>query len=155
MLELAGAEADGVLISAGASVPFVQQTLGSVARGAKGRKVKTSGLVYASVDAEEQRANDRVRRILAILLRGAHHKANLDLAGSVLDQSALDAAVVAEEWSRAEAMIGDDIVARHAASGTPEQLRRRLAEYHASGLDEIVIAGVRDDAQIQAILTSS
>lgn len=155
MLELAGAEADGVLISAGASVPFVQQTLHSVERGAKGRKVKTSGLVYASVDDDERRANDRVRRILAILLRGAHHKVNLDLASSVLDQAALNAAVVAEDWSRAEAMIGDDIVARHAASGTPEQLRRRLAEYHASGLDEIVIAGVRDGAQIKQLLKSS
>ncbi|MGP9812741.1 LLM class flavin-dependent oxidoreductase [Rhodopseudomonas sp. NSM] len=152
MLELAGAEADGVLISAGASVPFVQQTLKSVARGAKGRNIKTSGLVYASVDDDATRANDRVRRILAILLRGAHHRANLDLAGSVLDQAALNAAVIAEDWATAEAMIGDDIVARHAASGTPELLHRRLADYHASGLDEIVIAGVRGCAQIEAIL---
>jgi 5,10-methylenetetrahydromethanopterin reductase len=155
MLELAGAEADGVLISAGSSVPFVERTLESVHRGAKGRKVRTHALVYSAVDDTEKAANDRLRRTLAILLRGPHHKANLDAAGSVLDQAALNEAVLAEDWDRAQAMITDDIVRRHAASGSSAQVRERLTAYHAAGLDEIVIAGARDGDQITKILNSA
>lgn len=152
MLELAGAEADGVLISAGASVPFVEQTLDHVHRGAKGRHVRTHGLIYSSIDESERVANDRLRRVLAILLRGQHHRANLEAAGSVLDQSALNSAVLANDWATAEALITDEIVRRHAASGTSGQLRERFAMYAKAGLDEIVIAGVRDPDQISGIL---
>ena len=155
MLELAGAEADGVLISAGSSVQFVERTLESVHRGAKGRKVRTHALVYSAVDDTEKAANDRLRRTLAILLRGPHHKANLDAAGSVLDQAALNEAVLAEDWERAQSMITDDIVGRHAASGSTVQVKERLAAYHAAGLNEIVIAGARDGDQITKILHSA
>lgn len=155
MLELAGAEADGVLISAGSSVQFVERTLETVHRGAKGRKVRTHALVYSAVDNTEKAANDRLRRTLAILLRGPHHKANLDAAGSVLDQEALNNAVLAEDWGRAQSMITDEIVGRHAASGSPDQVKRRLAAYHAAGLDEIIIAGARDGDQITKILHSA
>jgi len=155
MLELAGAIADGVLISAGTSVEFIEQTLERVQRGARGRRVRTSAMAYAAIDAEEGRANDRMRRVLAILLRGAHHRPNLDAAGSVLDQAALNAAVLAEDWPRAEALITDDIVRRHAASGTAGQVKARFAAYHAVGLDELVIAGARDGDQITKLLQAA
>lgn len=155
MLELAGAAADGVLISAGTSVQFVERTLEHLHRGAKGRKVRTHALVYSATDDDEGKAHDRLRRILAILLRGGHHAANLQAGGSVLDQAALNDAVLAEDWTRAEAMITDDIVRRHAASGNPEQVRTRLTAYHGAGLDEIVIAGARDGDQITKILATT
>jgi 5,10-methylenetetrahydromethanopterin reductase len=155
MLELAGAIADGVLISAGTSVEFVKETLERVHSGAKGRAVCASGVVYGSVDPDAATAHDRLRRVLAILLRGPHHATNLAMAGSVLDQAALNAAVVAEDWERAEAMITDDIVARHAASGAAADVKERLAAYHAAGLDEIVISGARDGGQISQILQAA
>lgn len=155
MLELAGAAADGALISAGTSVEFVERTLEHLHRGAKGRKVRTHALVYSAIDADEGKAHDRMRRILAILLRGGHHAANLQAGGSVLDQAALNEAVTAEDWTRAEAMITDDIVRRHAASGNPEQVAARLNAYHRAGLDEIVIAGARDGDQITRILATT
>jgi 5,10-methylenetetrahydromethanopterin reductase len=155
MLELAGAIADGVLISAGTSVEFIEQTLNRVQRGARGRTVRISALTYAAVDDAETKANDRLRRPLAILLRGAHHGPNLEAAGSVLDQAALNDAVLAEDWTRAQALVTDDIVRRHAASGTPDQVRARFAAYHAVGLDEIVIAGTRDGDQITRILQTA
>lgn len=155
MLELAGAAADGVLISAGTSVEFVERTLEHLQRGAKGRKVRTHALIYSSVDDDEGKAHDRLRRILAILLRGGHHTANLQAGGSVLDQAALNEAVTAEDWARAEALITDDIVRRHAASGSPEQVGARLKAYHRAGLDEIVIAGARDGDQITRILATN
>lgn len=155
MLELAGAAADGALISAGTSVEFVERTLEHLHRGAKGRKVRTHALVYSAIDADEGKAHDRMRRILAILLRGGHHAANLQAGGSTLDQAALNDAVLAEDWTRAEAMITDDIVRRHAASGNPEQVAARLSAYHRAGLDEIVIAGARDGDQITRILATT
>lgn len=155
MLELAGAIADGVLISAGTSIAFIKASLEHVSRGAKGREVSTHALVYAAVDAMGAPAHDRVRRILAILLRGNHHKANLELGGSLLDQEALNAAVLAEDWPRAEALITDDIVRKHAATGTPLEVRACFADYHAAGLDEIVTAGSRDGHQVADILTAA
>src|SRR4029077_17128346 len=117
MLELAGATADGVLIRAGASVEFVKRSLEHVHHGAKGRPVRTHAVVYAAVDDDETLAHDRLRRVLAILLRGSHHAPNLEQGGSALNQSALNEAVMAENWANAEALITDDIVRRHAASG--------------------------------------
>nr|WP_284701270.1 LLM class flavin-dependent oxidoreductase [Rhodoplanes tepidamans] len=152
MLDLAGSAADGVLISAGASVEFLRWTLDGVRRAAAGRTVRCCGLVYGSVDADESRAHDRLRRSLAILLRGAHHERNLQLAGSSLDRAALDRAVVAEDWAAAAALVTDDVVRRHAASGTPEQVEERFAAYHAAGLDEIVLAGVGDGEQVARLV---
>lgn len=152
MLELAGAAADGVLLSAGTSVEFVKRSLEHVHRGAKGRHVRTHGVVYAAVDQDETLAHDRLRRVLAILLRGSHHAPNLELGGSVLDQSALDEAVRSEDWVRAEGLITDEIVRRHAASGRPEQVQDRLAAYRVAGLDEIVLSGIRDGTQLGEII---
>ncbi len=155
MLELAGSLADGVLISAGTSIAFIKRSLEHVKRGANGRSVTKHALVYAAVDAIGARAHDRMRRILAILLRGSHHKANLELGGSSLDQAALNAAVLAEDWAQAEALITDAIVRNHAASGTPQEVRARFADYHAAGLDEIVTAGARDGDQVTDILSAA
>jgi len=154
MLELAGAAADGVLLSAGTSVEFVTRSIERVHRGAKGRPVRIHGVVYAAVDRDERLAHDRLRRVLAILLRGSHHAPNLELGGSVLDQSALNEAVRCEDWGRAEALMTDEIVRRHAASGQPEQVRERLAAYRTAGLDEIVLSGVRDGAQLGEIINT-
>jgi len=100
MLELAGAAADGVLISAGASVEFVERSLEHVHRGAKGRPVRTHAIVYAAVDDNETLAHDRLRRALATLLRGSHHAPNLAQGGATLSQPDLNEAVITENWAR-------------------------------------------------------
>jgi 5,10-methylenetetrahydromethanopterin reductase len=152
MLGLAGAVADGVMISSGVSIEFLKWALDHVREGAGARRVRTHALAYAAVDTDEGKAHDRLRRVLAIVLRGAHHAENLRRAGSMLDQAALNDAVQKEDWARAESMITDDIVRRHAVSGQLEQVRARFAEYQAAGVDEVVIAGVRDATQISKIM---
>lgn len=154
MLELAGSMADGVLISAGTSVEFVRWSLEHVRRGAAGRALRVSGLVYASVDADRDAAHARVRRVLAILLRGGHHRLNLELAGTRLDQPSLRDAAARGDWSAAEALITPDVIARHAVCGNPGEVRERIAAYHAAGIDEVVLSGVRDAAQASALLAS-
>jgi 5,10-methylenetetrahydromethanopterin reductase len=141
-LALAGEVADGVLLSNASSVEFVRWSLEHVARGARGRRVQRAGLVYASVAEREADALGRFRRQLAITLRGAHHAENLRLAGSVLDQEAVRAAVSREDWATAERLVGDDVVRRHTASGTPAQVAARLEQYRQAGLDEAVLGGL-------------
>jgi 5,10-methylenetetrahydromethanopterin reductase len=141
-LELAGALADGVVLSSASSVEFVRASLAHVARGGEGRALRRAGLVYLSVADREADALGRFRRQLAITLRSPHHAENLRLAGAALDQEAASRAVAREDWAAVEALVGDDLVRRHTASGTPEQVRARLQAYRAAGLDEVVLGGL-------------
>jgi 5,10-methylenetetrahydromethanopterin reductase len=154
MLELAGSMADGVLITAGSSVEFVKWCLEHVAQGADGRRVVAHGLVYGSIDDDSAKARARLRQTLGIVLRGAHHQRNLQLAGSALDQVKLNAAMAQQNVPAIAELLSDELIDRHSISGTPAHVRDRFAEYHAAGLDEIVLAGAKDPSQVSAILQS-
>lgn len=157
MLELAGEIADGVLISAATSPAFIRWSLDHVARGEQKakRRIGKAALVFCSVDADERTAHDRLRRLLAYILRGQHHGRNLALAGTQLDQTALAAAFAREDWTTTDALVTDDVVRRHSASGTPAQLKQALATYGEVGVNEIVVAGVRDSRQMAAVLAAT
>lgn len=154
-LELAGAFADGVVLSVASSVPFVRWALERVGRGAKDRPLARAGLVYASVAEHETDALGRFRRQLAITLRGGHHEQNVALAGGRLDHEALRRAVSERDLVRAEGFIDDNIVRRHTASGTAAHVRERVAAYHTAGLDEVVLAGMYDPAETTRALTAA
>lgn len=154
MLRLAGRRADGVLLSAATCVEFVRWSLSQVAAAATGRKVRRIGLVFASVDANEGRAYERLKPLLAFVLRGVHHQANVAMGGAELDQGALYDAVAAGDWARATALVSDEVVARHSVSGTPAQARARLRDYRQAGLDEVVIAGMRGEAMLAETLAA-
>ncbi len=154
MLRLAGTHADGVLLSAGASVGFVRWSLDQVAVDDSRKGFLRAGLVYGSVDDEQKTAFDRVRRVLATTLRGAHHARNLELAGSHLDQGAINEAIVSGKGEAADDLITDAIVQRHAAAGSPSAFRSRLTKYRAAGLDDTVLASMRTPEQITAVLSA-
>ena len=153
-LELAGAAADGVVLSTASSIPFVRWALEHVARGAQDRPLARAGLVYASVAEREADALARFRRQLAITLRGGHHAQNVELAGGKLDHEALRRAASEGDLVRAEGLIDDDLVRRHTASGTAAHVRERVAAYHAAGLDEVVLAGMYDPGETARTLTA-
>jgi 5,10-methylenetetrahydromethanopterin reductase len=90
--------------------------------------------------------------MLAYILRGQHHARNLELAGTTLDQSALARAFAQEDWEQVVALVTDDVLRRHTASGTPDQMKSALAAYRQAGLDEIVAYGVRDRRQMTDVL---
>lgn len=154
MLKLAGSVADGVLISAATSVEFVRWCLDRVAEGeeAAARPVKHYGIVYAAASENRRDAYDRLRRTLAFVLRGAHHARNLELAGTTLDQNELIKAFTAGDWDRVFQLVDDDVVLRHSASGTDEEVRSRFARYRAVGLDEIVLAGHDNAEELEILL---
>jgi 5,10-methylenetetrahydromethanopterin reductase len=154
MLELAGSRADGVVISAGASPAFISACLQSVRRGEElsGRKIRKAALVVCSVAKDARAAHDRVRRRLAYILRSQHHARNLELAGSRLDQAAMAEAFSREDWPKVDELMTDDVVARHCASGTPDQALAMLSQYRTAGLDEIVAYGMDDSDQVKDVL---
>ena len=156
MLELAGALADGVLISAATSPAFIRWTLDLVRKGEEqsGRRIQKTALAFVSTADNEVAAHDRLRRILAFILRGQHHARNLSLAGTSLDQAALAAAYAQEDWSTVEELVSDDVVRNHAASGTPEQFNQAIKAYEDVGIDEIVAAGVGEVQQLKRVFAA-
>jgi 5,10-methylenetetrahydromethanopterin reductase len=152
MLKLAGRATDGVLISAATSPPFVKACLAEAASANPGfRKV---GIVYTKLGATEKEGIDPIRRPIGFVLRGAHHAENIRLSGARLDQAALATAYAAENWAEVDRLVSDDVVRRHAACGTPDQVRAKLDEYRAIGLDEVVIGGMDDAPSIAAALAA-
>jgi 5,10-methylenetetrahydromethanopterin reductase len=154
MLELAGAVADGVLISAGTSPAFIRWTLDLVRKGEQtsGRSIRKTALVYVSADDDETIARNRIRRLLGFILRGQHHARNLEMAGTALDQTSLVAAYAREDWASVNSLVNDDVVMRHSASGTPRQVRAAFASYASVGIDEIVASGIGDSAHLKKVL---
>ena len=155
MLRLAGRATDGVLISAATSPPFVRACLDQAATGAGGRAFRKLGIVYTKLAATEADAIGPIRRPIGFVLRGAHHAENIRLSGASLDQAALAAAYAAEDWATVDRLVSDDVVRRHAACGTAAQVRAKLAEYRAFGLDEVILGGLDDAPSIAAALAAA
>jgi 5,10-methylenetetrahydromethanopterin reductase len=158
MLRLAGEVADGVLLSAGSSRPYVAQCLDIVGDAAAGRDVARIGLVYATPvpsGAQREAALAPLRRRLAFVLRGAHHANNLSAAGTLLDQARLHALTQAGEWDAAMALVTDEVIARHAAIGTEATLAASLDAYRAAGLDEVVLSNLADATAIAETLRAA
>jgi 5,10-methylenetetrahydromethanopterin reductase len=149
MLKLAGRDSDGVLISAATSAPFVKACLDHAAP-ASGKTFLRAGIVYTRVGPTES-----IRRPIGFVLRGAHHAENIRLGGASLDQAALAAAYAAENWSEVDRLVSDDVVRRHAACGTPAEVKAKLEEYRSIGLDEVIIGGMEDASSIAQSLQAA
>jgi 5,10-methylenetetrahydromethanopterin reductase len=156
MLELAGASADGVLLSAATSPAFVQWCLENVRRGEARREApgtcRRFGVVYTHIAADTQQAIAAIRRIMGFILRGPHHAKNVELSGTRLDQAALWNAYRDEDWPEVERLVTDEVVRVHAAAGTPAQVLARYRDYAALGLDELIVGGIDDVAGIARAL---
>ena len=51
--------------------------------------------------------------------------------------------------------MSDNVVRRHTACGTPAEVRAKLDEYRAIGLDEIVLGGMDDARSIATALKAA
>ena len=151
MLALAGRRADGVVLSGALSAAYARSCLDRVRAAAPGRAPARCGLVYARLGPP----GPALRRTLGFILRGAHHAPNLAAAGTELDQEALRAAHAAGDLAGIERLIPPEMAAAHAATGTEDAVRARLAEYRAAGLDHIVLAGLETPADIARTLAAA
>lgn len=141
MMELAGEIGDGVLLNYLVSPQYNAEALMHLDVGAKkaGRKlddVDRPQLVVCSVDVDRKKALDGARKLVTQYLGQQPHimKASgvsqelLDEIGQVLHWPATE-----EDVEHAMKLVPDDVVQLITASGSPDEVRRKVAEYRANG----------------------
>jgi 5,10-methylenetetrahydromethanopterin reductase len=141
MMEMAGEIGDGVVLNYLVSPKYNTEALQHLEIGAKkaGRKLEDIDrpqLVVCSVDTDRKKALDGARKLVTQYLGQQPHimKASgvsqdlLDEIGKVLHWPATE-----EDVERAMQLVPDDVVQLITASGTPDEVRAKVAEYRAYG----------------------
>ena len=141
MMELAGEIGDGVVLNYLVSPKYNTEALAHLEIGAKKADRKLDDidrpqLVVCSVDTDRKKALDGARKLVTQYLGQQPHimKASgvsqelLDEIGKVLHWPATE-----EDVERAMQLVPDDVVQLITASGSPDEVRRKVAEYRANG----------------------
>ncbi|MFI0480982.1 LLM class flavin-dependent oxidoreductase [Actinomadura sp. 9N215] len=129
-LRLAGAKADGVLLSVLSGPAYVRWARERVAEGAAeaGRTAPPPITAYAlaSVDDDPRIARDAVRDAVGFFLRAEAHTA---LVGR--------SRYADEVRERGAATVGDDWLREYAVAGTPEEMAGQLRGLYDAGADTV------------------
>ena len=141
MMEMAGEIGDGVVLNYLVSPKYNAEALVHLEIGAKkvGRKLQDIDrpqLVVCSVDSDRKKALDGARKLVTQYLGQQPHimKASgvsqglLDEIGQVLHWPATE-----EDVEHAMKLVPDEVVQLITASGTPDEVRTKVAEYRANG----------------------
>jgi 5,10-methylenetetrahydromethanopterin reductase len=154
MLKLSGRVADGVVLSAGLTIRYVEESLGLVRDGAIGanrdyESLHTAGYISFLAHSSQKEALSKVKRQLSFLLRNRFLDRNIAESGISIDQGAIIAAMTKRDLEAAQALIPDEAVDRFAVAGTPDECIEKLKGYSAAGLKELVLlmAGTLEDHQ--------
>lgn len=142
--EKAGRIADGILMSAGFSVPFVKHCLGLFAQGAAAEKrdpaaLRAAAFIHFSVSKDGRAAREDVRKKLAFLFRNRLMAENIRSSGIPIDQDAIVEAVGKRDLDKAATYVPDEAVEAFGVAGTVAECRKSLEAYIATGLQEPVI----------------
>lgn len=145
-LEYAGQVADGVLMNACLPVEYVVARLELLERGARraGRSpadVEVSMAVVASPHEDSRTGKDGARRFVALYLSTFPNIAR-ETGVPEAQVEEVRATLAGEGLDAAAALVGDDVVARLAVAGTPEECRARLDAYRSAGVAVPVLAPV-------------
>ena len=157
MLRLAGELVDGVLLSAGLTVEYSAESLAMAEAGARavGRDpaaLRRVAFLYTAVDANRAAAVERLRPKIAFMMRNDFVAPSVAGSGIAIDRDAVKQAIARRDMETAAKLIPDEAVEAFAVYGTPEDCKRRIAEYRAVGIDEIVLLIVGDtDAEAAAL----
>ncbi|CAB4890738.1 unannotated protein [freshwater metagenome] len=156
MMELTGEIADGAVLNYLVSPSYNTGALEALARGAAkaGRTIDDIDrpqLVVCSVDRDRKHALDNARLLVTQYLGQQPHimKASgvpqelLDEIGTVLTWPATHDQVVA-----ASKMVPDEIVQMITASGEPDEVRAKVAEYVATGCTCPILYPLADDVRL-------
>ena len=156
MMELTGELADGAVLNYLVSPSYNTGAIEALARGAAkaGRTIDDIDrpqLVVCSVDNDRAKALDNARLLVTQYLGQQPHimKASgvpqelLDEIGTVLTWPATHEQVVA-----ASKMVPDDIVQMITASGEPDEVKAKVAEYVATGCTCPILYPLADDVRL-------
>jgi 5,10-methylenetetrahydromethanopterin reductase len=156
-LELAGEKADGAMLNAFLPTAYVGRALQRIEAGARragraGQPLDISGGVVVSLDENTALAKDRARAFIAMYL---------SLFPNLARETGLDEALLTRIRARFEAdgaeqaaqLIDDAIVDALTASGSADEVRHRLEQYRAAGMQLPIIFPLGDDiaAAIEAL----
>ena len=157
MLRLAGELVDGVLLSAGLTVEYSAESLAMAEAGVRavGRDpaaLRRAAFLYTAVDANRAAAVERLRPKIAFMMRNDFVAPSVAGSGIAIDRDAVKQAIARRDMETAAKLIPDEAVEAFAVCGSPEDCKRRIAEYRAVGIDEIVLLIVGDtDAEAAAL----
>lgn len=152
MLQLAGREADGVVLSAGLSPAYAKVSLDLVATGARaaGRDPATvrraAYIFFMASDASPKAAMEKSRRKLAFVLRNRYLDDSIAHSGIRIDQEAIIAAIARRDTEGAAALVPDEAVEAFTVFGTRRQCADRLLAYAEAGVEELVLLLVGEAA---------
>ncbi|CAG0987247.1 MAG: LLM class flavin-dependent oxidoreductase [Anaerolinea sp.] len=156
MMTLSGEIADGVVLNYLVSPSYNAEALAALEQGAKvaGRKlddIDRPQLVVASVDHDRKKALDNARKLVTQYLGQQPHimKAS-GVSQELLDEIAqvLTWPATEEQIEKAMTLVPDDVVQLITASGTPEECRRKVREYMASGCTCPILYPLGDDVKL-------
>ena len=154
MLGLSGRIGDGIVLSAGLSAAFAQQSLALVAEGARKAGRDVSGLrkaayIYTAVSDDGKSAVTALRAKLAWVMRNTFIADNVKQSGIDIDLEAIRAAVARRDLDEAARLVPEEAVDAFACGGTLADCRRRLGEYVAAGVEEpvLVLVGEGSDRE--------
>lgn len=147
----AGEIADGMLMSAGFSVPFVENCLklfrdGATRAGRDAATLRTAAFIHFAVSEDGAAAREDVRRKLAFLFRNRLMAENIASSGIPIDQDAIVDAVAARDLEKAASYVPDEAIEAFGVAGTVVDCKRALEAYVATGLDQPVIQVAGDEA---------
>ena len=156
MMELTGEIADGAVLNYCVPPEYNHKALELLASGAKksGKTLDTIDrpqLIVCSVDHDHDKAIDTTRGLLTQYLAQQPHIAkasgvSMDVVENI--QSILGWPATNEQIQKAKHLVPEDLIHRITASGTPEEAKKKVAEYVANGCTCPILYPVGGDVHL-------
>jgi 5,10-methylenetetrahydromethanopterin reductase len=156
MMELAGEIADGVVLNYCVPPEYNFNALKHLEIGAKkaGRKLDALDrpqLVVCSVDKDHKKAINAAKELITQYLAQQPHiaKASETPEETIKQiQSILGWPATKEQIHRAMELVPDDLIERITASGTPDEVRNKVAQYRQNGCTCPILYPLGDDVKL-------
>jgi 5,10-methylenetetrahydromethanopterin reductase len=156
MMELAGEIADGAVLNYCVPPDYNLEALKHIEIGASraGRKLEEIDrpqLVVCSVDDDHKRAVQAAKELITQYLAQQPHIA--EASGTPQEtvkkvQSILGWPATKEQIHEAMQFVPDDLIERITASGTPDEVRKKVEEYHRNGCTCPILYPLGDDVRL-------
>ena len=144
ILNLAGAMADGILLSAGLTLESCRRCLEAADAGARTanrnpEQVRKAGFINFNVARDGRAARAALLRKLAFLFRSKGHAENIRSSGLDIDHVAIIAAISRRDIDGAVRLLPEKAATVFGVAGTPDDCREQLEAYLSVGMTEPII----------------